>query len=106
MDMMTSHISKRVRVINELGLHARPAAMVAQLALEAESKIWLMKNDRQAEAASIIDLLTLECRKGTELGLRAENPSDLPILDQIATLFENGFMEGQAISAMEVRPCN
>jgi phosphotransferase system HPr (HPr) family protein len=95
MDMMTSHISKKVTVINELGLHARPAAMVAQLALEAESNIWLIKSNRQAEASSIIDLLTLECPKGSEVGLRAENPSDMPIVERIAALFEKGFMEEQ-----------
>ena len=85
--------SKKVTVKNTLGLHARPAAMVALLALEAEAPIWLIKNDRRAEAASIIELLTLECSKGTELVLSAENPSDLPILEQIAALFENGFNE-------------
>jgi len=93
MDMMTSPISKKVTVINKLGLHARPAAMVAQLALEAESNIWLINSNRQAEASSIIDLLTLECPKGAELGLCAENASDLPIIERIADLFENGFME-------------
>ena len=93
MNMLTNDNTKKVTVINELGLHARPAALVAQLALQAKSDIWLIKNDQKADASSIIDILTLECKKGTELFLRAENDSDTAIVEKIATLFEKGFTE-------------
>ncbi|RJP37872.1 MAG: HPr family phosphocarrier protein [Desulfobacteraceae bacterium] len=93
MNVLTNDNTKKVTVTNELGLHARPAALVAQLALQAKSDIWLIKNDRQVDASSIIDILTLECKKGTELILRAVNDSDMAIVEKIATLFEKGFTE-------------
>jgi phosphocarrier protein HPr len=93
MNMLINDNTKKVTVINELGLHARPAALVAQLALQAKSDIWLIKNDQKADASSIIDILTLECKKGTELILRTENDSDMFIVEKIATLFEKGFTE-------------
>ena len=93
MNVLTNDNTKKVTVTNELGLHARPAALVAQLALQAKSDIWLIKNDRQVDASSIIDILTLECKKGTELILRAVNNSDMAIVEKIATLFEKGFTE-------------
>lgn len=63
------------------------------MALQAKSDIWLIKSDRQVDASSIIDILTLECKKGTELILRAENDSDMAIVEKIAMLFEKGFTE-------------
>lgn len=93
MNMLTNDNAKKVTVINEFGLHARPAAMVAQLALQAKSNVWLIKNDRQVDASSIIDILTLECGKNTELVVRAENASDMAVVDRIAALFAKGFTE-------------
>ena len=84
---------KKVTVISELGLHARPAAMVAQLAIQAKSDIWLIKNDKPVDASSIIDILTLECGKGSELVIRAEHPEDMDIVERIAALFAKGFTE-------------
>lgn len=83
----------KVTVINELGLHARPAAMVARLALQAKSDIWLIKNDRKVDASSIIDILTLEGQKGTELTIHAIDASDMAIVEKIAMMFEKGFTE-------------
>ena len=37
--------SKDVFIINELGLHARSAAKIAEIALNAESKVWISKED-------------------------------------------------------------
>ena len=85
--------SKKVIVLSELGLHARPAAMVAQLAMKAKSDIWLVKNDQSVDASSIIDILTLECGKDTELVIRADHPEDRVIVEKIAALFEKGFTE-------------
>jgi phosphocarrier protein HPr len=90
---LSDNKSKKVMVINELGLHARPAAMVAQLARLSESEIWLISNGRQADASSIIDILTIEGIKGTELILRAEKASDMSIVEKIAALFEKGFAD-------------
>jgi phosphocarrier protein HPr len=91
--MLTHTNSKKVTVINPLGLHARPAAMVAQLAMKAKSDIWLIKNDQPVDASSIIDILALECGNGSELIIRAEHPGDMDIVEKIATLFEKGFTE-------------
>jgi len=90
---LSDNNSKKVTVINELGLHARPAAMMAQLARQSESEIWLINKGRQADASSIIDILTIEGIKGTELILRAEKASDMAIVERIAALFEKGFAE-------------
>ena len=54
-------------IVNELGLHARSAAKIAQLAQQAIADVWLEKDEEQADADSIIDLLSLGCPQGTQI---------------------------------------
>ncbi len=93
MDRLNKDLSKEVIVVNELGLHARPAAMIAKLAMQAESGVWLIKNGEQVDATSIIDILSLSGTRDSRITLRIENPSDTEILEKITTLFETGFKE-------------
>ncbi len=85
--------SKKVVIINELGLHARSAAKIAKLAQNAKSTIWLIKDDEKADASSIIDILTLACPKGSSIALSADNQSDIDIINNITALVERGFEE-------------
>jgi phosphocarrier protein len=80
-------------VTNELGVHARSAAKIAKLAQKAKSAVWLIKGEVKVDAGSIMEILTLECAKGTHIGLMVENPSDENILEEIVALVENGFEE-------------
>lgn len=85
--------SKDLIICNELGLHARSAAMIAKIAQQAVSRIWIIKDEEKADAASIIDILTLACAKGTQISVQVENEDDLDRLQEIAELVENGFGE-------------
>lgn len=78
---------------NPLGIHARPAALIAKLAATAEGKVWLIKEDEMIDAGSIIDILTLGCSKGSEVVLQMENHSDNKIFVEIAELIEQGINE-------------
>ena len=93
MSRLEKELSKEVTVTNELGLHARPAAMIAKLAMQAASNVWLIKDDEKADASSIIDILSLSGTKDSRITLRIEDPSDTEVLEQIAALFEIGFKE-------------
>mgnify|MGYP001106457845 FL=1 len=93
MNELNDHLSKNVTISNELGLHARPAAMIAELASQAESNVWLIKNDQYVDASSIIDILSLACLQGTSITLQVEDPADTEILNQLHELFESGFGE-------------
>ena len=91
--MLENNLIRGTIVKNELGLHARPAAMIARLAIKAKSDVWLCREDEQVDASSIIDILSLACPKGAEVTLTIQTPDDLDILDKIITLFENNFEE-------------
>jgi len=82
-----------VTILNELGLHARPAALIAELAQKAKSNVWIIRNGEKVDASSIIDILTLACLKGTVIMLQVDDSSDRDVLNNITALFENGFGE-------------
>jgi phosphotransferase system HPr (HPr) family protein len=84
---------REVVIVNDLGMHARSAAMIAQLALQAQSTIWFEKSGERADASSIIDLLSLGCSKGSKISVHVDNPKDCPILESIVKLIEDGFGE-------------
>ncbi len=84
---------KSVVIKNELGLHARAAAKIANLAGRAKDKIWLIKNDEKVDASSIIDILSLGCSRGTTITFAADSKTDSELLRNIITLAEDGFGE-------------
>jgi phosphocarrier protein HPr len=86
-------IAKDIVVINELGLHARSAAKIAELAKNAKSKVWVQKDNEKVDAKSIIDILTLACEKGSKIQIIVEDASDKTVLDSIVRLAVNGFGE-------------
>ena len=93
MNKSDTKLLKRVTITNDLGLHARSAAQIAKLARNVKSKMWLIKDGEMVDAASIIDILTLACPKGSKIILKIDDQSDLDILNDIAKLIERGFGE-------------
>jgi phosphocarrier protein HPr len=93
MNKLENDLSIEITVVNELGIHARPAAKIAELAAKAVSNIWLIKNSEKVDAASVIDVLSLCGSKGTRMIIKAERPEDKIILKQIVDLFAQGFKE-------------
>ena len=90
---MSSEFSREVVIVNELGLHARSAAKIAELAQNSKAAVWVKKDAEKADASSIVDILTLACEKGSKITLIIEDQADRPILENIVNLIETGFGE-------------
>lgn len=86
-------LKKELTIINELGLHARPAAIIAKTARSAKSDIWIKKDEHQVDASSMIDILTIACQKGSKIILIADSAEDKNIFDEIQKIIEEGFGE-------------
>lgn len=89
----TDRLTGRATLLNALGLHARSAAMIAQVAQNARAAVWVKHGDMQADAASVIDILTLACPMGETLEFIIEDPDDCDILKDLLDLVNNGFGE-------------
>ena len=86
-------LSRKVVIVNELGLHARSAAKIAGIAQKSQAAVWVERDAQKADASSIVDILTLACEKGSEIRLIIEDKADREILEDLANLIESGFGE-------------
>jgi len=66
--------SEVIRVPNPTGLHARPSAVLVNLAKKYQSKITLKKGDQKANARSVVALMGLQVENGDKVVLEAEGP--------------------------------
>jgi phosphocarrier protein HPr len=78
---------------HKVGLHARPAAMFVQTAKEFRSTIRAAHGEREANAKSILSVLTLGVDQGAQVTLRAEGEDAEQALEALATLIESNFGE-------------
>jgi phosphotransferase system HPr (HPr) family protein len=77
----------RVRVASKVGLHARPAALIARLAAEQPVTITIRKEGGEpVPAASLLNLMTLGAMHGDEVILAAEGEAAQSSLDRVAEL--------------------
>ena len=81
---------RRVEVRSELGLHARPAGILVQTAgrFRASLEVRRADGDEWVDGRSILSLLTLGARSGTELHLRAEGDDAEALLDAVGAILE------------------
>lgn len=88
-------LSRRVKVINPLGLHARAAAALVRLAGTFQSDIKIIRTDNRvvADAKSILSVLTLAAAKGTELEIEASGADKKEAIHKIEEIFTKGFGE-------------
>ena len=90
-----------VEVISRLGLHARAAANLVRVASRFQSKVTLHRPDGSAEAdaKSILSILTLAASYGTKLRLKATGDDAQEALDAICGLFARAFDENEFASS-------
>jgi phosphotransferase system HPr (HPr) family protein len=89
--MSTSPITRVVVIVNDHGLHARPAEMFAKSALQFEARIDVRRGNELVDAKSILNLLTLGATQGTELVIEANGIDAEQAVDVLARLVESGF---------------
>jgi phosphocarrier protein HPr len=78
---------RRVKVGSKVGLHARPAAMLAKAAAAQPVPVTIRKEDGQPVAASsVLNLMTLGAMHGDEVVLAAEGEGADTALDELAAL--------------------
>jgi multiphosphoryl transfer protein len=97
--------SVRVPVLNEIGLHARPAALVVELAGRFDAALRLAKpGGASVSARSLTGLMTLSARMGDELIATASGPQADEALKAFEELAAEGFGEGVTAPAPATPP--
>ena len=86
-------ITKDLQVLNKLGLHARAAAKVVFIANKFVSDITLVKDNKQADARSIMKILMLSASKDSIINISIEGKDEIQAMNSIEKLFHNKFDE-------------
>lgn len=86
-------VEKTIKVINQTGLHARPAAMFVRLAARYPCDVFIQKDDREASAKSVIGVLSLGVRQGSVITVRTSGRQEAEALNVLTKLIEDGFGE-------------
>ena len=82
-------------VSNKLGLHARAAAKLTQLAAQFSSDIFISKGAKRVNAKSIMGVMMLAAGIGTTITIDATGGDEEKALSDIQALFDDKFGEGQ-----------
>mgnify|MGYP001556620909 CR=1 FL=1 len=84
-----------VTISNELGLHARAATKLVQLASKFPCDVTLTKDGVTANGKSILNLFTLVASKGSKVTIRAKGERAAECVAAIAQLVNDKFGEGK-----------
>ena len=82
-----------VLIVNELGLHARAAALFVKEANKFDSEIIVIKDGIKAEGKSIMSLMMLAAPKGSTLEIIAKGNDAVEAVNMLESLVENKFGE-------------
>jgi phosphocarrier protein HPr len=82
-----------LKVINQLGLHARPAALFVKTASRFESDITVEKDGNKVSGKSIMGLMTLEVGVGSSMRVTADGVDAEQALKELRHLVESKFFE-------------
>ncbi|AEP36887.1 phosphocarrier protein HPr [Taylorella asinigenitalis 14/45] len=82
-----------VVISNKLGLHARAASKLTQLASKFKSEISISKGNQKVNAKSIMGVMLLAAGKGSTVILNANGDDSEEALEAIKELFDSKFGE-------------
>lgn len=89
-----ARVVREFTIINQLGLHARAATKLVQLASRFPCEVEIARGEQAANAKSVMGVLLLCGAKGTVVEVRAKGPQADECVDAIGKLIADKFGEG------------
>ena len=86
-------IEREAIIVNQEGLHARPAARIVRLANSFASEIELAKDGLVVNGKSIMGVMMLAAECGSSITIRANGPDAEQAVQALAELVASGFGE-------------
>lgn len=87
-------VTKKVTVVNEQGIHMRPAGILAKaVKAHPECEVTLNANGKTVKAKAPMQIMSACMKKGCEVEIICNNMDEQAVLNEIAEMFANGFGE-------------
>lgn len=84
-------LAKEFVIRNKVGLHARPAAVFVQTVTKFKSSVKVLKGEKEANAKSILDVLSLGVEKGEMIFVSINGSDEKEAMKALEGLFTNNF---------------
>lgn len=88
-----SLVTRELAILNQYGIHARPAAMFVKTASKYEADVTVEKDNIRISGKSIMGLMTIEASYGTKIKVTAEGTDADQAIDELQKLVEHKFNE-------------
>jgi phosphocarrier protein HPr len=85
---------REAEIVNKLGLHARAAAKLTQLAAKFECEIFIERAGRKVNAKSIMGVMMLAAGKGSRVQLSTDGKDEVEAIEALSALIASYFGEG------------
>lgn len=86
-------LTKKVKVKNDLGLHARPATVIARLLQPKKCEVSFTYRGETINARSIMSVLMLAANKNSQITITTEGEDAQEAMDSLVTAFDTEFGE-------------
>ncbi|WP_038035010.1 HPr family phosphocarrier protein [Thermopetrobacter sp. TC1] len=90
---LSKTFSRRLKIINARGLHARASARFVKCAEEFDAEITVCKDGEEVPGTSIMGLMMLAAACGSEIEVKARGPQAKEALDALEALVAARFEE-------------
>lgn len=90
---MSGPVRVKARVVNRLGLHARPATAFVDIAAGFKSRVTVRKEDLEVDGKSIMQIMMLAATQGTDLEIECDGPDAPECAGALKQLVDDGFDE-------------
>ena len=84
---------RSVKIVNKLGIHARPAAEIVKTASRFGSNITIVRDDLEVNGKSIMGVMMLAAEQGSTIDIKADGPDADAALDALEAVIADGFGE-------------
>ena len=88
-------ISKKLTIINKLGLHARAAAKLVALASNFQSDVYIEKDGKKVNGKSIMGVMMLAASQQSALTVTVSGDDEVQAMQSIEKLVKNYFDEDE-----------
>ncbi|MBP2028234.1 phosphocarrier protein [Acetoanaerobium pronyense] len=86
-------MKKTLTILNETGIHARPASIIAKTTMKFSSDVFIEVRDKSINAKSIMNILSSGMQKGDEITISASGSDEVEAVETLVDLFNSNFGE-------------
>lgn len=86
-------IKEDIKILNSLGLHARPAAQLVKITTKFDCDVYISKDKMEVNAKSIMGVMMLAAEQGSFISVKCEGEGEEDCIKELKELIANKFYE-------------